>query len=109
MILTGHSLGAAVSALTYIQLVKNYQDMDMEFINLSFACPMFGHMDLENWVQGIALRQLYTVNVSFIISATFSPVPFSDLLQLYLLEHLKFVYSRYGSESGKSELEKVFF
>ena len=58
VILTGHSLGAAVSALTYIQLVKNHHDMGLNFINLSFGCPMFGNIDLRNWVQGAAQWQL---------------------------------------------------
>ena len=53
VILTGHSLGAAVSAMTYIHLVKNNRDMGVDFVNLGFASPMFGNKDLKRWVQGI--------------------------------------------------------
>ena len=48
---TGHSLGAATSALVHILLVSSFE-CD-EFFNVTFALPLFGNLSLKNHLQSI--------------------------------------------------------
>ena len=48
---TGHSLGAATSALVHIMLVTKWQ-CD-EYYNVTFALPLFGNLSLKNHLQSI--------------------------------------------------------
>jgi len=50
VILTGYSLGAAVSALVYIQLSKKQAELEWDLCNITFACPMFGNKALKQYM-----------------------------------------------------------
>ena len=53
---TGHSLGAATSAMVHILLNANFNqidfpDMTLVFYNVTFALPLFGNLALKNHMQ----------------------------------------------------------
>ena len=48
IVFCGHSLGAAISALTYMIMAKKF-GKKYEFYNITFALPMFGNMALKSW------------------------------------------------------------
>ena len=63
VIFTGHSLGAAISALIYINLVKEQEQLQLpyELYNVTFGCPMFGNLALKNYIyqHGVQFGKMY--------------------------------------------------
>ena len=53
VILCGHSLGGAISALVYLTLAKDksFENNQYQLYNVTFASPMFGNMALKYWYE----------------------------------------------------------
>ena len=51
-----HVIGAAVSALVYIQLARKQEELKLsyEICNVTFACPLFGNKALKSYVDNDA-------------------------------------------------------
>ena len=63
VIFTGHSMGAAISALIYINFVKEQEkgQLPYELYNVTFGCPMFGNQALKNYIfqHGVQFGKMY--------------------------------------------------
>lgn len=58
IITTGHSLGAATSAMVHLLLSKKLDKHDIELHNVTFALPLFGNMALNDYIYDAAEAEL---------------------------------------------------